>query len=96
MTCIFKTVILISGEGRSPNGQGRLTLFDLAQFSNLAGVPLCESALWIERYLSVIASAALPPCEPTDHANGAPWTDAYVRSVTLFAGQPGDSQICKE
>jgi hypothetical protein len=47
MTGIFKTVMLIR-EGRRPNGQGRLTLFDLAQFSNSTSVPPCESALWID------------------------------------------------
>jgi hypothetical protein len=40
--------VILIGEGRSPNGQGRLPLFDLAQLSNLTGVPLCESALWID------------------------------------------------
>src|ERR1700704_6561175 len=73
--------------------------FNLA-VSNLSSVPLCESAQWTNyrpsSVLSMIKSAALPPCEPTDRANGAPWTDAYIRIVTPFEGQPVDSQICSQ
>jgi hypothetical protein len=32
------------GKAAARNGQGRLTLFDSLQFSNLTRVPLCESA----------------------------------------------------
>ena len=67
-------------EGRSPNGQGRLTLFDLAQFCNLTSAPLFERALWVDcrhrRFLS-----SLPLCEPCMERLGP------IGIPELFAGQ---------